>query len=291
MDSLLVRVKSRMFIHAHRKALHLLDGEYASLVTGRSMDFEDLRSYVAGDEVRDIDWKATARSGSTLVRRYSALRRQSVVFVVDSGRSMAAAAVEGEPKSDIALLVVGVLGYLAVRHGDEVAFLGGDAERTLRQASRSSENHLERILRSLRGSLTADAPPSDLDRVLRVLARTVRRRAIVVVVSDDTRPDDGSRSLIRRLRAQHELVWVTVGDVDPLRPARAIAVADGWSIPAALRHDAALADALSRSIDTDILALEQAFEGLGVSHRRIGRSDDVVPSLLHLLKSRHHDRG
>ncbi|WP_374945394.1 DUF58 domain-containing protein [Agreia sp.] len=286
MDSLLVRIKSRMFIHAHRKALHLLDGEYGSLVTGRSMDFEDLRSYVAGDEVRDIDWKATARHGSTLVRRYTALRRQTVHFVLDTGRNLAAHAADGEPKSEVALTVVGVLGYLAVRHGDDVSLIAGDSERTVRLPARSSENHLERVLRSIDSAHGLDAPPSDLDRTLRLVARTVRRRAIVVVVTDDAVLGPQQTKLVRRLRAQHELVWVTVGDLDPLRLAGAVAVDDGWAVPEALRANRRLTAELTRSIDDGIRQRQSMFDDLGVSHRRIGRVDDVMPSLLHLLKAR-----
>jgi uncharacterized protein (DUF58 family) len=286
MDSLLVRIKSRMFIHAHRKALHLLDGEYGSLVTGRSMDFEDLRSYVPGDEVRDIDWKATARHGATLVRRYTALRRQTVYFVLDTGRTMSARAADGEAKSEVALTVVGVLGYLAVRHGDEVSLLSGDAERTIRLPARSSEDHLERVLRSIDAANTLDGPRSDLDRTLRLVARTVRRRAIVVVVTDDVVLGPEQTKLVRRLRAQHELVWVTVGDLDPLRFSGAVGVDDGWAIPEALRTDRRLTAELTRSINEEIQARQVMFDELGVSHRRIGRVDDVVPSLLHLLKAR-----
>jgi uncharacterized protein (DUF58 family) len=288
MAGLLVRIKSRMFIHAHRKALHLLDGEYGSLVTGRSMDFEDLRGYVAGDEVRDIDWKATARHGSTLVRRYTALRRQTVFFVVDTGRNMAARADDGEVKSEVALTVVGVLGYLAVRHGDEVSLLSGDSTRTIRTPARTGESHLERLLQSIDRAHSLDAPASDLERTLRLVTRTVRRRAVVVVVADDAALGDEEKKLIRRLRAQHELVWITIGDIDPLRLAGAAAVDDGWTIPEALREDRRLTEELARTIRDDVASREADFDDLGVSYRRIGRVVDVVPGLLHLLRARSH---
>ncbi len=87
MASLLQRVKSKLAIFAHRKARGMLDGEYGSVFRGRSLDFDDLRAYVPGDEVRDIDWKATARHGSPLIRRYVAVRRQTVLLV--TGLSLA----------------------------------------------------------------------------------------------------------------------------------------------------------------------------------------------------------
>ena len=105
----------------------MLDGEYGSVFKGRSLDFEDLRAYVPGDEVRDIDWKATARHGSPLIRRYVAVRRQTLLLVTDTGRNMAATSADGEDKKDIAVMALGVLGYLALRHRDVVGLVAGDS--------------------------------------------------------------------------------------------------------------------------------------------------------------------
>ncbi len=127
MTAHLTRVKARMSIHAHRKVRGLLEGEYASLQTGRSMDFADLREYVRGDDVKDLDWKASARSRTLLVKRYAAARKHSVLLAVSTGRSMAAMNDVDVPKRDLAVMVAGVVGYLATRHGDLVAGVYGDA--------------------------------------------------------------------------------------------------------------------------------------------------------------------
>ena len=71
--TLLTRVKSKLFVHARRRSRSLLEGEYASVFHGRSLDYDDLRDYVPGDEVRDIDWRATARHA---VAARQALRRE-----------------------------------------------------------------------------------------------------------------------------------------------------------------------------------------------------------------------
>ena len=123
MAALLPRVKSRLFIHANRRSTNLLEGEYAAITAGRSLDFDDLREYVPGDEVDDIDWKATARTGSPLVKRYKQTRRQDVILAVDTGRGMAAASQGGSPKRDVAILIAGALGYLSLRHGDAVGLI------------------------------------------------------------------------------------------------------------------------------------------------------------------------
>ncbi|MGV7846625.1 DUF58 domain-containing protein, partial [Mycobacterium kansasii] len=70
----------------------LLDGGRYALLHTRTMEFDDLRPYVAGDEVRDIDWKATARSGTVLIRRYVSEKHHKVLLIADAGRNMNALA-------------------------------------------------------------------------------------------------------------------------------------------------------------------------------------------------------
>ena len=127
MTTHLPRIKSRMAIHSHRKVRGLLQWEYASMSVGRSMDLNDLREYVRGDDVRDIDWKASARGGHMLVKRFVATRKHTVLVVVSTGRSMAAVNDRLLPKRDLAVYVAGVVGWLAVRHGDLVGVAYGDA--------------------------------------------------------------------------------------------------------------------------------------------------------------------
>src|SRR6478752_9672895 len=107
MASLLVKVRRKMSITAYRKVRSALEGEYASVFKGRSMDFDDLREYVPGDDVKDIEWRATARSGQVRIKRYVAIRKHNIMLVVDTGRSMAATAPSGEIKRDIAVMAAG----------------------------------------------------------------------------------------------------------------------------------------------------------------------------------------
>ena len=90
MTAHLTKVKARLAIHAHRKVRGLLEGEYAAIQVGRGIDFNDLREYVRGDDVKDIDWKASARGRQLLVKRYIAERKHTVLLAVSTGRSMAA---------------------------------------------------------------------------------------------------------------------------------------------------------------------------------------------------------
>ncbi|MFE7651220.1 DUF58 domain-containing protein, partial [Streptomyces phaeoluteigriseus] len=216
MASLITQVKSKLFIHSSRKSLHALDGAYASLLHGRSLDFEDLRKYEYGDQVRDIDWRATARLGTPLVKRSRATRMHTVMFVVDTGRSMAALAADERSKKELAILATGALGVLTLRHGDDFTVVYGDASRVRRLAPGRSEGALEHALRTLDRAVDDAAAPSDRDALLSFVTRTVARRMIVVVLTDEAPVTSETERLLRRLRVQHDVLWLTLRDADPV---------------------------------------------------------------------------
>jgi uncharacterized protein (DUF58 family) len=211
----LTRVKARLSIHAHRRVYALLEGEYASLHGGRSMDFTDLREYVRGDDVKDIDWKASARSRALLVKRYAALRQHTILLAVSTGRSMAAMNDLSLAKRDLAVTTAGLFGYLAVRHGDLVTMAYGDADACHLRPPARGELALEQHLGAAYDATTPQAAPSDLSGLLEYVIRTVRRRTIMLVVADVLEVDERLAAALRRLRVQHEVLLVTVGDLDP----------------------------------------------------------------------------
>lgn len=300
MASLLQRVKSKMAIFAHRKARGMLDGEYGSVFRGRSLDFDDLRAYVPGDEVRDIDWKASARHGPPLIRRYVAVRRQTVLLITDTGRNMAAEAKSGEAKKDIAVLALGVLGYLAHRHGDVVGLVCGDSSTTRSLPAKGGEEHLERLLRHVDAHVRVDGPPSRIQDQLHHVARNVKGRHLLFVVADELPADAATGQLLRRLRAQHEILWLTVRDADlapsgpgapdSYRAADSYSVADSsllaWQ-PAASAAVAAAYAAAVRQRDADRKAMLRA---AGITEGEVTGSGDVITGLFALLE-RHRRAG
>ncbi|MBG6239740.1 uncharacterized protein (DUF58 family) [Mycetocola sp. CAN_C7] len=297
MDQLLHRVKTKLAIRAHRKVRGLLDGEYVSLFHGKSLDFDDLRAYTPGDDVKDIDWKATARVGAPLTKRYIAARKHAVMLVVDTGRDFAALSASGGPKRDVAVLAAGVMGYLAVRHGDHVGLVAGDADETEHVPFRGTESHLERILGVIHRRTSLTAGPSRLATQLDYVRRTFRRRMILVVFADDGAIDpdnDDELRLLRRLHAQHEILWITVGDADPTLAEFAdhdmFDVADGRELPAFLRRDSALRADFAASVATRTAASSGLLERIGISSHRLTGDDDVVPGLFRLLEVHNHAR-
>lgn len=289
MPSLLRRVKSKMFIAAHRRTLRLLDGEYGSVFKGRSLDFDELRAYVPGDEVRDIDWKATARHGAPLVKRYVAVKRHSVLLLVDTGRNMAAQSLTGEPKKDIAIDAAGVLGFLASRHGDDVGLVHGSAAASVFMRPRSGEEHLELMLRSVDSSVSLDSPPSSISGPVEYVLKNIRQRMLITVVADEVLPDAHTQNLLRRLRARHEVLWMTIRDAElapepGAHPGDSEDVGTGGSIPRYLATDSRLREAYAAAMHQRNHQRLDVFRRLGIAHSEVSSTQDVLSAVLELLE-------
>lgn len=308
MASLLTPVKGKLFIDSTRKSTHALDGAHASLLRGHSLDFDDLRAYEYGDQIRDIDWKATARLGSPVVRRSLATRMHTVLFAVDTGLAMTALAHDEKPKKDLAILAVGVLGLLALRHGDDFCLVSGDSAGVRRREIGRSEASLEHTLRTIDRAVDAASAPSDRDALLSYVARTIARRMIVVVVTDDAPVTDETERLLRRLRVQHDVLWITLRDAEPVLEAlpsgpstvsatgRGSAlrarrdVATRWAVPEFLQGDAELAAELHAADAVDAAHTEALLRRLEITHVPLAEQDEAVGALLRMLDARSHVR-
>ena len=291
-------------MRAHRKVRSVLDGEHGSIHKGRSMDFDDLREYVLGDDVKDLDWKATARSGRPLVKRFVATRQHAVMLVVDTGRSMSALADATSTKRDVAVFAAGVVAQLATRHGDLVGLLAGPAPPgtpTVRNAARalylppgSRDVHIERILRTIHDSIDPGGLPSRLDVLLDYAARNLRRQMILVVIADDVDLTDRHRGLLRRLDAQHEVLYCSIGDVAMTEPAllgRDLHVVGlGAQVPEYLRRNETLHHDLLATGRRRAEATRTTLSRLGIAATRLSGESSVVPGVVELLERHRRTR-
>jgi len=209
------RIKGAVALAIRHKVADQLEGVHASVHVGRSLDFNDLREYVVGDDVTDIDWRATARSGTLLVKRHVAERRSTLLVAVASGRDLAGLATPTVSKREVALDAAATLGVLAASFGDYAGLLWCEdgAVRASRPSTRLVE--LERQLGLVERAARVDAVPARLDLLLGTASRTLRPRAVVAVIADDVALSADLEARVRRLAAQHQVMWLTVPDADP----------------------------------------------------------------------------
>ena len=293
MTAHLVRVRTRLALHAHRRVRGLLEGEYASVQTGRSMDFNDLRAYVRGDDVKDLDWKATARTGELLVRRYAGVRKHTVLLLISTGRSMAAMNDLDVPKRRLAATVAGMVGHLAVRHGDRVGLVRGDASGCHGLPVASGELHLERCLAAAYDATLPHGPRGDLRGLLEHTSRSVRRRTIALLVCDERALGGEEERLLRRLSVQHELLVVTVGDLDPTQPPVGRTLHDvdtGRDVPDWVAAHPVLAGEHAALVAEETTTMRRALDRLGVVHERVHDEDGAVGAVFRLLERQRRAR-
>ena len=96
-------MKGYKTIYTTKATSRIIDGSYNSIYKGRSMNFDELREYVVGDDIKDMDWKASARSQKLLVRQYIAEKKHNIMLVMDAGKRMLGYANDVQEKSDVHL--------------------------------------------------------------------------------------------------------------------------------------------------------------------------------------------
>jgi uncharacterized protein (DUF58 family) len=195
---------TRSFVAARRK----------SQWRGEGRDFESLRDYVRGDEMRHISWTATARRGRLVTRQYQMERDQTILIMLDAGRLMTAR-IESETKLDSAVHAALALMSAAARAGDNAGLLVfGRRVKAFLPPKRGAE-HLDAALEALHAIEPEMIEPS-YSRAFEFAAANSRRRSLVVVLTDLV-DEEGSRELLtslKLLRPRHLPLVVTIADRD-----------------------------------------------------------------------------
>jgi uncharacterized protein (DUF58 family) len=203
----------RIDLCARQLSNESLLGGFRSRYRGRSTDFDDLREYAPGDDVRAIDWNTTARTGRTFVKRYREERQLTVVFVVDMSASGAQGAGE-VTKREQAVEIAGVLALAALRsdHRIGVALFTDEVEEFVPPAR--GRSHALRVVRNL-VAFEPKRRGTNLALALRTVRERLRRRAIVIVLSDFLIGEKEVSEALPELRAlarAHDVVAIRTGD-------------------------------------------------------------------------------
>lgn len=284
--SRLAALRARLELPTIKKASGLLDGRHRSVFTGHGQDFDDMIEYRPGDDPGDIDWKASARAGHPVIKRFQRETNLNVILAVDTGHSMAAIAPSGEPKSAVAIFVAEVIAFLARNRGDLVGLVSGDSERIRQRPARQGMEHLEALLRELENDMTIDAPPSDIDAVIRRVVSAITRRALVVVITDEARPSLASEQELRRLRTRHEVMVVQVADLRPTeltgRRGQIIDV-DGGEVPDFVRRDPLIRREAAVVVERRKQDVAAMLRRRGINSVVVNGTDDAVDGLIDLL--------
>lgn len=198
----------RIQIVARRQVNDLLAGEYLSAFHGRGMEFDSVREYVPGDEIRSIDWNVTARTGSPYVKTFCEERELTVLLVVD----ISASGIFGSQrlsKIDTAIEVAAVLMFTALKNNDKVGllFFADDVVKYI--PPRKGRGNVLRLIRELLATEPIKAA-TDITKSLEFLGRVQRRKCVLFLMSDFLGPDCSHALAIANQR--HDCIAVTLQD-------------------------------------------------------------------------------
>lgn len=226
---------SRKHLPSRLARLRELEGMTPVLIRGQGTEFDSLREYVVGDDVRSIDWRATARRADVVVRTWRPERDRRVLIVLDTGRTSAgrvgvdptAQDPGGWPRLDWSMDAALLLAALAARAGDHVDFLAHDRETRAAVVNASRTELLAHLVAAM-APLEPALVESDARAMVAAVQRRVRRQALVVILTDlnASAIDEGLLSVLPQLTAKHRVIVASVADprVDKLAAGRADAV-------------------------------------------------------------------
>jgi uncharacterized protein (DUF58 family) len=186
----------------------LMAGQYHSVFKGRGMDFDEVREYQPGDEVRRIDWNVTARTGVAHIKKYIEEREMTVMVLVDASASGTTGSVH-QSKRELAAELAAVLAFSAIRNNDKVgALLFTDgAEKYIRPGK--GRLHVLRLISDVLSYRPASRG-TNVTKALQHINRAVRRRAVIFVISDFM--DAGFEQALKITSQKHDVIMVPIVD-------------------------------------------------------------------------------
>lgn len=214
-----LRFLARGFSFLPRQPVHsLLAGRHASRLRGRGLNFEEIRRYQPGDDIRQIDWKATMRLRKTQSRVYTEERERSVFLLVDQRISMFFGSVKNT-KSVTAAQAAALAAWRVIEQKDRVGALVFNDSQIVEVRPRRSHSTVMRILDAilkLNHELSVQAGtranPARFNEVLRRCEQQAKHDALVCIISDGTGNDDESRKILTRMARHNDVLFAFVHD-------------------------------------------------------------------------------
>ncbi len=273
-------------IHTSKAVNDVLAGEYSSVFKGRGMEFDEVREYQPGDEVRSIDWNVTARMGHPFVKRFVEERELTVIFLVDLSASGAFGSIR-KLKNEVAAELCALLAFSAVKNKDKVGLIvfTDEVEKFIPPAKGNS--HVLRLIRDVlnfRPRQTRTNIAAGLD----YLGRVAAKRAVVFLISDFL--GEGFEKPMRILARKHDLIAVPV--VDPRETALPdvglveLEDAETGELVVVDTGSAAVRNRYAELAGDRARRLQTLFRSMAVDQINIRTDEDYVHSLVKFFKTR-----
>ena len=274
-------LKRNQTVHTHRSTSRVLDGSYNSVYKGRSMNFDELREYVPGDDIKDIDWKATSRSGKVLVRQYIAEKKHNVMFLFDTNRRMLASTREHEEKRELAIMAAGALALFVNRNTDYVGATFMDGKKLKHYPFKTGLGNIELLLEDYYRSVTLENT-SDLNDTLDYIMKNYNRRMVIFLVTDLEGLHSVSEANLRRLRVSHDVLALQMTDAE-LAPGKVYDLGDSHYVDDFFASDRKLRRLIYKRKKEMAEAVEEKMKKFGIAYADFDKTEQVEKEIIELL--------
>ncbi len=174
------------------------------------MNIENLREYVKNDEIKDIDWKASAKTNTLYVKQFIAEKKHNILFIIDNDLKMTADTDQHENKKNIALFTAGTIGYLAIKNNDYIGMLYKDSKKINYKPFKNNLYNLEDYLCEYDKSTNSN--DTDTNQLLEYAYKNISKRMIIVLITDINGVDSIKDNILKKLKIKHDLLIVNIAD-------------------------------------------------------------------------------
>ena len=282
----ITKIKANLSIYASKKTANILDGSYKSIYKGRSMDFDDLREYVVGDNIKDIDWKSSARSGTILIRRFIAEKKHNIMFVLDTGKKMLADTNSEEPKKEIAIMSTGILAYIANKNGDYVGAVYNKNDLISFNPFKQGLYNIEKILSSYEKDVEYDNSLT-LEKALEYINNHIKRKMIIFVITDIDGMENVQDSTLKRLTLFNDVMFININDAS-MTGNSAYDIENNSYLPKLFLKDSKLHEVEENLKKELYLACTEKLKKHNISTTSIDSSTEVTIKIIDLLERHKH---
>ena len=267
-------------------------GEYHSVFKGQGMEFDDVRPYSPGDDIRMIDWNVTARMGSLFIRRYKEERELTVMLAVDASGSSDFGTVN-RYKRELAAELGAVLSFAATQNNDNVGLLIFTDQIEMMMPPRKGRRHVLRLIRDLL-AFVPQSRGTDIRLAFNTINRIIKRHSVVFVISDFLADPEIYRSSLSITSQRHDVIAIDVSD--PLE--REIPKVGLMALKDAETDEVSWVDTDSRRWRDDFTRRVESmdnlksrtFESLGVDYVKVSTDKDYVSDLTAFFRKRSKRR-
>ena len=188
-----------------------LAGDYHSTFKGQGVEFDEVRPYEAGDDVRTIDWNVTARTGIPYIKRYAEERELTILFMVDVSGSQGYGSGQ-RSKMELAAEVTALLALTAIRNQDKIGLILFSDKIVSYIPPRKGRDSVMRLVREVLAAEDEAEGGTDIAEALKFLNGVQKRRVVVFLVSDFLAPSESYERLLRATARHHDVICVPVSD-------------------------------------------------------------------------------